>query len=568
MSHKSRLALVTLVVLFAMVAALFVPANSPVKAQGKTLTVAFSQEPNTLSPYYTQSAFATWATYLIQAHFFDYDDKFKPLPKLAAEIPSQENGGISKDGKTYTLKLKPNLKWSDGKPLTADDFAFTFEMIKDKANTISQFTSLVPILDTIKVVNPTTITVTFKEPQPFAENVVGPGFIILPKHVLGPVYDKDKTLDNAEENNKPTVFSGPYILKEWKAGESMTFVANPDYVMGKPKIENLVIKFFSEPQASYAALAAGQLDWIPNLQPADGKQIQDLTKDVTFFSLYGSYREYIVFNLADPATGNLMTPGHEALKDVNVRRAIRLGIDREKLVKQALFGLATVSDSLYDQTEYLDKKIEFVKYDPAAAEKLLDAAGWKKGADGVREKDGKKLEFSYLTTPAAQRKQNQAIIQQDLAKIGVKVNLDNKPASEYFAPYPQGGILATGKYDFGEFANNTVTTNPQNSTVRALMMCAELITEKNQGGQNNGGYCNEKDGVDKLQLTTEQSLDAKERLAAAYKIQEIFTRDVPFVILYNRDDIYAYRTSAFAAKPNIGTGILNMWYDIQNWQLK
>src|SRR5437762_1098255 len=116
----------------------------------------------------------------------------------------------------------------------------------------------------------------------------------------------------------------------------MTVVANPDYVLGNPKIENRVIKFFAQPEVSYQALAAGQIDWIPNLQPADGKQIQDLTKDVTFFSLYGSYREYLVFNLSDPATGNLMAQGHPALRDLKVRQALRLGIDREKLVKEGL----------------------------------------------------------------------------------------------------------------------------------------------------------------------------------------------------------------------------------------
>jgi peptide/nickel transport system substrate-binding protein len=556
-------------VLLAMVSAMIAfPASFTVKAQGKTLNVAFSQEPNTLSPYYTQSAFATWAVYLIQAHFFDYDDKFQPQAKLAAEVPTVANGGMSQDAKTYTLKLKPNLKWSDGKPLTADDLAFTYEMLKDKANTFSQLTYLQPILDTITVVDPTTVKITLKESKPFAEDVAGPGFIILPKHILQPVYEKDKTLDNAEFNMKPTVFSGPFILKEWKAGESMTLTANPDYVMGKPKIETLVLKIFAETAAQWPALAAGQLDWIPNLQASDSKTLNDLTKDVGYFQIYGSYREFLFMNIIDPATGAIGQQGHPALRDLNVRKAIRLGLDREKLVKEGLNGLASVTDSLYDQTDYLNKAIEFVKYDPAAAEKLLDDAGWKKGADGVREKDGKKLELSFITTPADQRKRNQAIIQQDLAKIGIKVNLDNKPATEFFAPFPQGGILATGKFDFGEFANNTVTTNPGNATTRATMMCVELITEKNQGGQNYGGYCNEADGVDKLQLTTEQALDPKERQAAADKLQEIFTRDVPFVILYNRDDIYAFRPSVWPETNKIGAGILNQWFDIHNWTMK
>jgi len=568
MRKKTRLLIVSAVWLAAMLLAVVAPLGMPVRAAESTLNVAFSQEPNTLNAYYTQSAFATWATYLIQAHFFDYDENLAPSPKLAAEIPTLKNGGISKDGKTYTLKLKKDLKWSDGKPLTADDMAFTFEMIKDKANTISQFTAIQPFLDKITVVDPTTVTVTFTQPQPFPENVAGPGFIILPKHIYGPAYEKDKTLDNAEENNKPTVFSGAYMLKEWKVGESMTFVANPDYVMGKPKIENLVIKFFAEPEASYAALAAGQIDWIPNLQPADGQEIKKLTKDVTFFSLYGSYREYLVFNLHGMAKDDLATPGNAALQDVRVRKAIRLGIDREKLVKEALGGLASVSDDLYDQTQYKVKDVSFVKYDAAAAGKLLDEAGWKMGSDNIREKDGQKFELSYVSTTSGQRKANMAVIQQDLAKIGIKVNLDNKPAAEFFAPFPQNGILATGKFDLGEFANNTVTTNPANASVRALMTCMEMVTEKNQGGQNNGGYCNPDAKVDEMQITTEQSLDSAKATEAIAGIAKVFNDEVPFIILYNRDDIYAYSSTKFAATPKIGTGILNMWFDVQNWQLK
>jgi len=544
------------------------PMTGHVAAQGKTLNVAFAQEPNTLNAFYTQSAFATWATYLAQAHFFDYDENLKPTAKLAAEIPSVENGGVSKDGKTYTLKLKKDLKWSDGEALTAEDMAFTYEMLKDKANTVSQFTYLQPILDKIEVVDDTTVKLTLTQPQPFPENVAGPGFIILPKHVYAPVYEKEKNINTAEENTKPTVFSGPYVLKEWKVGESLTFEANPNYVMGKPKIDSIVIKIFAEPEASYAGLAAGQIDWIPNLQPADGEAIKKLTKDVTFFSLYGSYREFLVFNLHGMSKDDLAASGHPALMDVNVRKAIRLGIDREKLVKEALGGLASVAHDLYDQTPWKSSKIQFVKYDPAAAEKMLDDAGWTKGSDGVREKDGQKLEFSYVSTTAAQRKANQAIIQQDLAKIGVKVNLDNKPAAEFFAPYTENGILNTGKFDLGEFANNTVITNPSNPTVRALMTCMELVKEGNEGGQNNGGYCNPDLKIDDLQITTEQSLDPKEAQAAIEKIQQIFNDEVPFIVLYNRDDIYAYVTSRFAGTPKIGTGILNMWFDVHNWELK
>lgn len=563
---KRRLVLLTsLAVILSMMTAYFAtPLNSAQAQGGKTLHVAFAQEPDNLNGYYTTMAFATWATFLQQANLLDYDENFKAIPRLITEIPSFENGGISKDGKVLTFKLKKDLKWSDGSAINADDVAFSFEMIKDKGNNMLQGGNIAGTLEKVEKVDDLTVKLTFNAAQPYPENIGGPtNFFLLPSKVLKPVYDKDKTLEKADWNLNPKVFSGPYTMKEWKRGESMTFTANPNYAGGKPKIETLEIRFFAAPEPSYQALAAGQIDWIPNLQSADSKQISDLTKDVTFYQLNGSYQEFLVFNVRK---ADQPRAGHPALQDVNVRKAIRLAVDREKLVKDALFGLASVTDSLYDSVkDYVSPDVKFVKADKAAAEKLLDDAGWKKGADGIRAKDGVKFELRYVTTTAAQRKANQAIIQQQLGDVGIKVVLENKPATEFFGAFANGGTLAIGEFDLGEFANNTVTTNPVAGQARALM-CEELVSEKKPGGQNNGGYCNPK--MDEAVKKAETSLDKKDALDAVKTIQKLMYDDVMQFTLYNRDDIYAYATSRFAAKPRIGAGILNMWFDVQNWELK
>jgi peptide/nickel transport system substrate-binding protein len=563
---KRRLVLLSsLAVIIAMMTAYFATPLQSAQAQGgKTLRVAFAQEPDNLNGYYTTMAFATWATFLQQANLFDYDENFKPIPRLVTEIPSFDNGGISKDGKVLTFKLKKDLKWSDGSPLTAEDVAFSYEMLKDKGNNMLQGGNITGTLQKVEKVDDLTVKLTFSEPQPYPENIGGPtNFFLLPAKVLKPVYDKDKSIEKADWNLNPTVFSGPYTLKEWKRGEVMTLVANPNFVSGKPKIDTIQIRFFAEPESSYQALAAGQIDWIPNLQSADSKKIGDLTKDVTFYQLNGSYQEFLVFNVRK---ADQPRAGHPALQDVNVRKAIRLGVDREKLVKDALFGLASVTDSLYDSVkDYVSPEIKFVKADKAAAEKLLDDAGWKKGADGIRAKDGVKLELRYVTTTAAQRKQNQAVIQQQLGDIGIKIVLENKPASEFFGAFANGGTLAIGEYDLAEFANNTVTTNPVAGQARALM-CEERVSEAKPGGQNNSGYCNEK--MDAAVKAVETSLDKKVALDGVATIQKLMYDEVPQFTLYNRDDIYAYITSRFAAKPRIGAGILNMWFDVGNWDLK
>lgn len=563
MKLKSRIALITSLAVVASMLLAFVvsPAHPTRAADAKTLTVAFSQEPDNLNGYLTSMAFAQWAIFLMQANLWDYDDKLKPVPVLVAEIPTAANGGTSKDGKTTTIKLKKGLKWSDGQPLNADDLVFSYQMIMDKANNFQQGTPIQQVLDKVEKVDDVTVKLTTKEPQPYSENLAGVNsFYVLPAHILKPVYDKDKSIEKADFNQNPTAFSGPYMLKEWKRGSTMTFVVNPNYAGPKPKIETVVIQIFPEPETAYAALASGAVDFIPNLQPADAKKIQDLTKNATIASVYGSYRESLWLN---QRTDKTPRAGHPALKDKRVRQALRLAINRRGLVKDLLFDNTTVAESMYADSPFENKNIKFVEYDPKAAEKLLDDAGWKKGADGIREKDGVKLELKYNTTTAGQRKKNQAVIQQQLAQVGIKVTLENVDPTQYFGAFKDGGTLANGNFDIGEYANNTVTTNPANTRT---FFCDDISSEEVPGGQNYVGYCNPE--LDRLWKITEQSLDPKAGQDAANKIQEILAEDVPLIILYNRNDIYAYATSRFAKEPRIGAGITNQWFDIANWELK
>ncbi len=564
---RFKLRFVSVTGLFLTVAILFTIIISPsqlkpaLAADATTLTVAFSQEPDSLDSYYTNMAFAIWADYLGNANLWDYDDHLKAVPVLAAEVPTVANGDLSADGLTTLLKLKKGLLWSDGQPLTADDVVFTYQMILDKANKFTRGALIRDLVDTVSKVDDVTVKITTKKPSPYPENLAGvSNFQVLPMHVFKPIYDKDKSLEQADANQNPTVFSGPYMLKAWTRGSSLTYVVNPNFVGAKPKIQQIVIQFYPQPETAYAAMAAGQIDFIPNLQPADAKKLEGMSKDITTYSIYGSYRESLWLNMRDdkhPRSGN------PALQDVHVRQAIRKAIDRRSLVKDLLFNKTTVADSLYADSPFENKNITFAEYDVAGANKLLDDAGWTMGSDGVRAKNGVKLELIYGSTTAAQRKANQAVIQQQLAKVGIKVTLQSYDSTKYFGPFLDGGIIKSGVDDIDEYANNTVTTNPANTRT---FFCNDITSDKNPGGQNYIGYCNS--DLDTLWLTTEQTLDPKAGQAAADKIQEILNTDVPVIILYNRNDIYAYRTSRFVEAPHIGAGITNQWYDIANWQLK
>jgi peptide/nickel transport system substrate-binding protein len=176
---------------------------APAQAQDRnTLVVGFAQEPDNMNGFYSSMAFAQWANDLVQASLYDFSDDLQPVLVLAAEVPTRENGGISEDFKEYTVKLKPGLKWSDGKPLTAEDLVFTYQMIKDPANNMLQGSNIRDALEEAEVLDETTFRLRFNAPKPFPEDLIGsPGLsTILPAHIFRPIYEAEGTIENAAEN--------------------------------------------------------------------------------------------------------------------------------------------------------------------------------------------------------------------------------------------------------------------------------------------------------------------------------------------------------------------------------
>jgi peptide/nickel transport system substrate-binding protein len=539
---------------------------APVSAQdSSTLTVGFSQEPDSMNGLYTSMAYAQWANDLVIASLWDVNDNLEAVPVLVDEVPSVENGGISEDYMTYTIKLKEGLLWSDGEPLTAEDLVFTYQMIEDPANNLIQGSAIAEALESVELVDDLTFTLTFSSPKPFPEDMAGsPGLsTILPEHVFGPVYEADGSIEFADANLEPTVFSGPYVLSEWRAGEQMTFTANPSYVLGAPPISTVIIRFFPDTDSQFAAFAAGQLDIVPNLSEGDIPRVAAMSDDVEIVTVFGGYIESLWLNVR---TEEYPEVGHPALQDVNVRHAIRYAINREAITEQLLAGATSPTDSIYARSPFENPDLGVTEYNPEEANRLLDEAGWvDSDGDGVRDKDGVPLELRYSTTTAGWRTNIQAVVQQDLAAVGIGSILEAFPASEFFGTWANSGINAVGAYDLAQYANNTALTNPANVTIYEALNCSQRVNEENQGGQNFTGFCSEE--MDAASDVTLTSLDADERLQAAYTIQQIMKDEAPLINLFPRGDNYGYNISRFAEPIRIGSGVGNMWFDIMNWQL-
>jgi peptide/nickel transport system substrate-binding protein len=531
---------------------------------GLTLTMGFAQEPDNLNGWYSNSFVSSWVWYLTQASLWDFDNQLGALPVLAEEIPSIANGGISSDGLTQTIRLKPGLKWSDGQPLTADDVLFSIQMAQDtEKNAIVGAFSINngTVVSTTKV-DDLTFQIKTTTPQ-HSDKLIG-YFFILPKHIFAPVYERDKSLANAEANLNPTVFSGPYMLKEWKRGESLTFVSNPNYVFGQANIDQITIRIYSDTGLLHDALVAGTVDFAPNLTNDDVLQIKSRSKQVAFASVYGSYRENLWLNQRD---SKFPREGHPALKSKLVRQALRLAINRDAIVVQLMNKIPTLTDSFWSDTPYFNESIQPVAYDPEAAKKLLDEAGWVMGAKGVRQArgvegvaDGTPLELIYITTTVQHRKDKQAIIQLELAKVGIKVSLKNEDATKFFGSFKDGGTTNTGAGDILEYATNAALTTP---AIPRYFECNNISSKDNPNGQNVIGWCNSE--FDALQLITEDPRDPETAKNAASRMQEILYDEVPVISLYALKDNFAYRTNKFSITPNVATVQLNPFYDIANW---
>lgn len=278
----------------------------------------------------------------------------------------------SEDKLTWTVKIRDDVKFTDGEPLTAQDVAFTYNTCRDES-TVNDFTMLKEAV----AVDDTTVEFHMNEPYsiwPYTMAIVG----IVPEHAYSETYGQNP------------IGSGRYIMKQWDKGQQVIFEANPDYYGEEPKIKKLTVLFMEE-DAALAAAMAGQADVAHTAASYSDQEIEG----------YSLMRVDTVdnrgFNLpvTEPEEKDGIVYGNSLTSDVNVRRAINLAIDREEMIDNVLNGYGTVAYSVCDKMPwYNDEAV--TEYDLEAAKALMDEAGWTEGKDGIREKDGEKAELTLM----------------------------------------------------------------------------------------------------------------------------------------------------------------------------
>jgi peptide/nickel transport system substrate-binding protein len=528
-----------------------IPTNLPptetTVPQRTVATILWTQEFDTLNPLYTNMWFVTTTEQLWNSWAWEFNQQNEAFPKLVTEIPSMDNGGISADGKTITMTLRSDVAWSDNTPLTSADFKFTYEMAIDPKNTVS---SAYPYdkVESMDTPDPQTVVIHFIDP--FAPWLAWFWHGILPAHILQPVYDADGTLDNAQWNRAPTVGLGPYVFDIWESGSYARFVKNENYWGEPAKIDEIFFRFVPDDAAQVAALQAGDGDMGAFIPYNDVPTLQNAGISIVIEPSGYNEGMFLLINAER---------GHPALLDVRVRQAIAMAIDRVSLNRDLLLGLTGVPASFWDSLPfYNNPPLENYPYDPVAANALLDDAGWvDSNADGVRDKDGVELILSYGTTIRTIRQDAQAVIQQELAQVGIKVETQSFDSDLYFSGYGEGGPAATGQIDIMEWSDGPGFPDPD----IYYWLCSEIPTDEYPSGTNWFFLCDEE--LDRLIQLQATQVNVEERQQTISQINQIFHDQVYWLGLWQDPDVWAVGPRI----QNVKFSGVTPFYNVTEWVL-
>jgi len=537
----------------------------PFPSGGKTVTVAFSQEPDLVDAIFSSMSFAEWVAQATLVGLGTWDSKNNLVPELATEVPSAANGGVSADGLTITWHLKPCLFWSDGQPLTSADVKFTWQVETDPGNAVysragyDQITSIDTPDDNTAVLHFAKLYPPWQTLFTSGPNNQGN---LQPEHLL-----KGKTgLEKEPFVHWPTVASGPFVITDWVAGDHLTMLPNPNYWRGLPKLDQIQLKFVPNPETALAALKTGDVDYVPDFAESDIATLSALEPAIHLRVDAGPEFEHYFFNLGvkGTAAGQSDLDGPCPFKDLNVRKAMILGIDRETIVKTLLSGKTTVPASLWPNSYWYNTNLIPEAYDPTAAAALLDKAGYKPDPanNGIRHGmcNGKdtKLSFSFETTDKQLRKDMAVAVQGMLAKIGVEFKPIFTPSGTFFGNYASGANMATGKYDMAGYTTGFYP-DPYNDN----FLCSSVVSNQNQGGSNNYHICDP--ALDKLFQDGNASVDPAARKTAFDAIQKYQFDNALMIPMYARANIMGY-VDRFVLPPTSVIG--GMLGDTFDWDVK
>ena len=497
----------------------------PTKAGGGgPLKILIWQAATLLNPHFASGTKDQLASRIFYEPLAGWDADGNLVPFLAAEVPTRENGGLSADGKSVIWKLKRGVTWHDGKPFTADDVVFTAEYAADPGTAAYTSGSYRDIK--VEKIDEHTVKVNFSKPTPFwADAFVGVIGMIIPKHLFGEY--KGKNSREAPTNLKP-VGTGPYKFVEFKPGDIVHAARYENYhVKNQPHFDTVEVKGGGDAvSAARAVLQTGEYDYAWNLQVEDEilKRLETGGKGRVIAVPAGSI-EFIILNTTDPWTEvdgerSSIKTKHPTLSDPKVREAMNLLIDRDSIQK-FIFGRGGVATASFVNApkRFKSPRLKY-EFNVDKANAILDEAGYKRGADGIREKDGKKLKYVFQTSINAPRQKIQAIIKQACQRAGIDLELKSVAASVFFSSDVANPDTYTKLYCDMEMYTTT-QLQPDPERLLNQLVSWEVATKENKWqGRNVSRYSDP--AADEAYKAAQTELDPAKRAELLMKVDEIF----------------------------------------------
>jgi peptide/nickel transport system substrate-binding protein len=516
--------------------------NPTKRGGGGIVKTLWWQAPTLLNPHFANGTKDQDASRVFYEPLGAYDPDGNIIPVLAAEVPSLQNGQVAKDGLSVTWRLKKNVVWHDGKPFTADDVVFNWEYVLDPATsavTVGQYRDI----SRIDKLDSHTVKLVFKSPMPFwSAAFCGPTGMIIPKHLFQ-AYKGDKSRE-APTNLKP-VGTGPYRFVDFKPGDIVRGELNSSYhVANRPFFDQIEMKGGGDaPSAARAVLQTGEFDYAWNMQVEDeilrrweqgGKGRADIVS--------GGNIEHIQLNTTDPWTEvdgerSSTKTKHPVLSDPAVRQALNVLVDRGS-VQEEIYGRTGVATANFINapSRFVSKNTKW-EFSADKANQILDAAGWKRGADGIRAKDGKKLKFVYQTSINAPRQKTQQIVKQACAKAGIELELKSITANVFFSSDPANpDTFPHFSTDLQMFT--TTMTQPDPQRFMDQFVSWEVASKDNKWtGRNPTRWRNEE--YDRAWKAAETEMDLVKRAALFVKMNDLVIQNVVVIPVVFRPRVAA-----------------------------
>ena len=509
----------------------------PTKAGGGgPLKLLFWQAVTLLNPHFAVGTKDQEGSRIFYEPLAGWDSEGNLVPFLAAEIPSKENDGLTEDGLSVIWKLKRGVKWHDGMPFTADDVVFNWEYARTPDTAAVSVGSYKDIK--VEKIDDFTVRIIFAKPTPFwADAFVGSYGQIIPKHLFAD-YIGAKSRD-APTNLKP-VGTGPYMFVDFKPGDVVRAKLNPDYhVPNRPYFDTVELKGGGDAvSAARAVLQTGEYDYAWNMQVEDEilLKLESAGKGKVAIIEAGAV-EFILLNATDPAVEvdgerSSLKTRHPIFSDPAVRQAINLLIDRASIEKFIYGRTGRATANLLNSPERVRSKNTKFEFNIEKANQILEAAGWKKGSDGVRAKDGKSLKFVFQTSINAPRQKTQAIVKQACQKAGIDIELKSVVGSVFFSSDTANPDTYPHFYCDAQMYQN-VMQQPDPQFFMNQCVSWEAATKENKWqGRNIVRWQNKE--YDEIYKQAEQELDPVKRAAMYIRLNDLAVGENYFLPLLNR----------------------------------